>query len=254
MTRKLLLSSITAFIVCSVHAVPPVGELSALGQDIVSAIGGSHSSLVAALEAHKSQLLAGAGTVLKDLAPGVVAAAGGVKLGAEMVEGVAGIIPGGGTIAALAGDIEAGADLVQQATAGGSASSAAKNSPLVQQVLAAEKEIQSGSGTRSRVLAALLCLGSAAALGVKMYSDWFSTNSGSSDENQTQQRVDAYVADIPVIVGLGGAAIASGYYAITNKWFTDQVAAANVGAQATINHVNTHLPAAAAQAKSAAVS
>ncbi len=75
-------------------------------------------------------------------------------------------------------------------------------------------------------------------MGVKLYVDWFSTNTSSS-ENQTQQRVAAYVADAPALGTLLVTCAVSGYYAITNKWYNDAVANAKTTTAAVTNHVNT---------------
>lgn len=224
---------------------PAASTLATLENGILAAINaGSHSILVQALEAHKSQILSEAGSILGAAAPGVAAAAGDIEAGAEMASAVASIIPAGAGVAAAAQGIEAIAAAVQHGagaapiTAGGSASQAAKNSPLVQAALDAEKTAQAGTGIGSRTLAAIISVFGFGALGVKMYTDWFSTNSSSS-KNENQQRVSAYISDIPTITALLGVSAGSGYYAIKNKWYNDTVAAAKVTTQAVTNHVNT---------------
>lgn len=250
MNRGLLFS---IFLVISAATYTPpihsmVAELSAFEQGVVAAIQkGSHSTLVQAFAAHESELCGAAGAALKSYFPNANQAVGDVKTAAEMVSVIAGFVPGGQTVAAVAGDVESVAAAAQQgmgsaksgaSTAGGSASTAAKNSPVVQAALDAEKQVQAGSGIRSRLLAAGICVFSVGGIGLEAWNNWYATNSSSS-ENENQQRISAYLANLPTYAGLLGTAVTSGYYAITNQWQKNQVAAAKVTTAAVTNHVNT---------------
>lgn len=225
--------------------MPTLPMIAEFENGIATAIAqGKHSGLIQALEAHEGALCSVASQVLKDYAPHANVALGEIKTAAEMAAAIASLVPGGATVATVATDIESLAGAVQQgmsssaSTAGGSASTAAKNSPLVQAALDAQKAAQAGTGIGSRALAGIVSVFSLGAAGVKLYIDWFSTDTSSS-ENQTQQRVAAYVADAPALATLLATSAVSGYYAITNKWYNDAVANAKTTTAAVTNHVNT---------------
>lgn len=227
------------------RCTPMLSMLAELENDITAAIAlGKHSGLIQALEAHETAVCSAAGQALKDYAPNANIALGEINTAAEMAAAIASVIPGGATIATIATDIESVAGTVQQgmgssvSTAGGSASTAAKNSLLVQAALDAQKAAQAGTGIGSRTLAGLVSVFSLSAVGIKLYVDWFSTDTSSS-ANQTQQRVAAYVADAPALATLLATCAVSGYYSITNKWYNDTVANAKATTAAVTNHVNT---------------
>ena len=242
--------SLTILLAGLISYIPPVCSMVAeLESGIVAAVKkGSHSALIQALETHESVGVTNAAKALKNYMPNANQALGEVKTAAEMVNMIAGLVPGGASVAAVAGDIESVAAVAQQglggassaaaSTAGGSASTAAKNSPEVQAALDAIKAAQAGTGLSSRVFAGLISAGCLATIGVVAYVDWFSTNSSSS-ENKDEQRASAYISSGATFSGLAAATAASLYYAVTNKWYNDKIATAKVNAGAVTNHVNT---------------